>query len=177
MKYPRQLSAGANNAVIAVSETEVAKLFTSDTRSDIGSEAEKMKFANTINDLVVRFIRLDYSEELQAEMLVMERIRPFDYRAYEIERWELWYDVFADDLTALHQAGFVHQDLKPRRRPGLSDLGGLAFDNILLTEHGLRLIDVGISALKEQVGERIFARYLDVEQTELVQFRNYFLNG
>lgn len=171
MKYPRQLSAGANNAVIALSDTEVAKLYTGDTRSDIGSEAEKMKFANTVNDLVVRFIRLDFNDELQAEMLVMERIRPIDYRAHEVERRELWYDVFADELAALHQAGFVHRDL---RRP--SDLDGLAFDNILLTEQGLRLIDVGISALRAQVGERIFEKYLEIERAELLQFREYFLN-
>lgn len=130
-----------------------------------------MKFANAINDLVVRFIRLDYSDELQAEMLIMERIRPIDYRAYEIERRALWYDVFADELAQLHRAGFVHRDL---RRP--SDLAGLAFDNILLTEQGLRLIDVGISALKTQVGDRIFAKYLEIEQAELLLFRDYFLN-
>ena len=171
MKYPRRLSSGANNTVIVLSDAEVAKLFTGDTRSDIGSEAQKMKFANDINDLVVRFIKLDYSEELQAEMLVMERIWPIDYRAYEIERRELWYDVFADELAQLHQAGFVHRDL---RRP--SDLDGLAFDNILLTEQGLRLIDVGISALKTQVGERIFQKYLEIEQAELLLFRDYFLN-
>lgn len=171
MIYPRRLSSGANNTVIVLSDTEVAKLFTGDTRSDIGSEAEKMKFANAINDLVVKFIRLDYSDELQAEMLIMERIRPIDYRAYEIERRELWYNVFADELAQLHKAGFVHRDLK---RP--SDLDGLAFDNILLTEQGLRLIDVGISALKTQVGERIFEKYLEIEQTELLLFRDYFLN-
>jgi serine/threonine protein kinase len=171
MKYPRRLSSGANNTVIVLSDTEVAKLFTGDTRSDIGSEAEKMKVANTINDLVVKFIRLDYSDELQAEMLVMERIRPIDYRAHEVERRELWYDVFADELAQLHQAGFVHRDLK---RP--SDLDGLAFDNILLTEQGLRLIDVGISALRSQVGNLIFEKYLAIEQTELRLFRDYFLN-
>ncbi|MFD2569991.1 hypothetical protein ACFSUS_05055 [Spirosoma soli] len=171
MKYPRQLSSGANNTVIVLSDTEVAKLFLGDTRSDIGSEAEKMKFANKINDLVAHFVRLDYNDELQAEMLVMERIRPIDYRAYEIERRELWYDVFADELHQLHQAGFVHRDL---RRP--SDLDGLAFDNILLTEQGLRLIDVGISALRHQVGDKIFTKYLEVENAELEQFRTYFLN-
>lgn len=89
MKYPRRLSSGANNTVIVLSDTEVAKLFTGDTRSDIGSEAEKMKFANGINDLIVKFIRLDYNEDLQAEMLVMERLRPMDYRAYEVEIREL----------------------------------------------------------------------------------------
>lgn len=171
MKYPRQLSSGANNVVIVLSETEVAKLFLGDTRSDIGSEAEKLKFANGVNDLVARFVRLDFNDDLQAEMLVMERIRPIDYRAYEIERRELWYDVFADELQQLHQAGFVHRDL---RQP--SDLDGLAFDNILLTEQGLRLIDVGISALRHQVGDKIFTKYLEVEDTELEQFRNYFLN-
>ena len=82
MNYPRKLSAGANNTVIVINEYEVAKLFLGDTRSDIGSEAEKMKFANAINDFVVKFVRLDFHEYLQAEMLVMERIRLIDFRAY-----------------------------------------------------------------------------------------------
>ena len=44
-KYPRKLSAGANNTVIVLNNNEVAKLFSGDTRSDLGSEAQKMKFA------------------------------------------------------------------------------------------------------------------------------------
>jgi serine/threonine protein kinase len=171
MKHPRKLSSGANNTVIVLSDTEVAKLFTEDTRSDIGSEAEKMKFANQINDLVVKFIRLDYHEELKAEMLVMERIFPIDFRAYEIERRELWLEVFEDELTELHKAGFVHRDLK---RP--SNIGGLAFDNILLTNNGLRLIDVGISGIKKQVGEKIFEKYIEIERQEIDEFKEYFLN-
>ena len=131
-KYPRKLSSGANNTVIVLNDNEVAKLFTGDTRSDLGSEAEKMKFANAINDLVVKFIRLDFNEDLQAEMLVMERIQPIDFRAYEVEIRELWFEVFEDELKKLHQSGFVHRDLK---RP--SDIKGLAFDNILLTNNGL----------------------------------------
>jgi hypothetical protein len=42
-RSPRQRSRGANNAVIALNETEAGKLFADDTRSDIGSEAEKMR--------------------------------------------------------------------------------------------------------------------------------------
>ncbi len=171
MKYPRQLSAGANNKVIALSETEVAKLFTGDTRSDIGSEAEKMKAANGINGLVVQFVRLDFDEALQAEMLVMERLYPIDYRAYEVEKRELWLDVFEDELRELHRKGFVHRDLK---RP--SGLDGQYFDNILLTHTGLRLIDVGISALRQQVSERIFEKYVESELEEMEAFREYFLN-
>lgn len=171
MKYPRLLSSGANNKVIVLSETEVGKLFTGDTRSDIGSEAEKMQYANSINELVVRFNRLEFNEELKAEMLVMERIYPIDFRAYEVEKRELWLSVFMDEMTALHHQGFVHRDIK---RP--SNIGGQAFDNILLTENGLRLIDVGISAIKGKVGDTIFNKYLEIENAELKEFADAFLN-
>lgn len=171
MKYPRKLSAGANNTVIVLSDTEVGKLYENDTRSEIGSEAEKMQFANSVNTLVAKFIRLDFDETLQAEILVMERIQPIDYRSYEVEVRQLWFDVFKDELKQLHKAGFVHRDLK---RP--SNIGGLAFDNILLTHKGLRLIDVGISALQTQVGNKIFEKYIEIEDKEIAEFKEYFLN-
>jgi len=170
-QYPRRLSSGANNTVVVLSDTEVAKLFTGDTRSDIGSEADKMVFANAINGLVVNFSHLDFDITMNAELLVMERIYPIDFRAYEVEVRTLWLDVFEDELKDLHKAGFVHRGLK---RP--SYIGGLAFDNILLTNTGLRLIDVGISALKKQVGEKIFEKYMEIEQSEMAEFRQYFLN-
>ena len=169
-RYPRTLSSGANNTVIALSETEVGKIFTGDTRSDIGSESLKLQFANKVNSLLVHFIRLDELND-EAEMLVMERLYPMDFRAYEYERRELWLDVFEDELRQLHKNGFVHRDL---RRP--SDMPGLTFDNIFLTPTGLRLIDVGISALLEQVGERLFNRFVQQELTEFEQFRSFFLS-
>lgn len=171
MKYPRKLSSGSNNTVIVISDAEVAKLFIGDTRSEIGSEAEKMQFSNTVNNLVVKFVRLDYNEILQAEMLVMEWIHPIDFRAYETEIRQLWLDIFEDELKQLHEAGFVHRDL---RRP--SNIGGLAFDNVLLTHTGLRLIDVGISALQKQVGDKIFEKYIEIENKEMAAFSEYFRN-
>ena len=171
MKYPRLLSSGENNKVIALSETEVAKLYAGDTRSDIGSEAEKLKYANNINNLVCRFVRLDFDESLQSDMLVMERIYPIDYRAYEVEKRELWVEVFFDEMKELHNAGFVHRDI---RRP--SEISGQAFDNILLTNNGIRLIDVGISALRIQVGTRLFDNYIEIENSELQEFKTYFLS-
>ena len=169
-RYPGTLSTGDNNTVIAISETEVGKIFTGDTRSDIGSESLKLKFANKVNNLLVRFIRLNELND-EAEMLVMERLYPMDFRAYEYERRELWLDVFEDELRQLHKNGFVHRDL---RRP--SDMPGLTFDNIFLTPTGLRLIDVGISALLEQVGDRLFNRFVQQELTEFEQFRSFFLS-
>ncbi len=171
MKYPRLLSSGENNKVIALSETEVAKLYAGDTRSDIGSEAEKMKYANNVNNLVCRFVRLDFDDSLQSDMLVMERIYPIDYRAYEVEKRELWVEVFFDEMKELHNAGFVHRDV---RRP--SEISGQAFDNILLTNNGIRLIDVGISALHTQVGSRLFDKYIEIETMELEEFKSYFLS-
>ena len=119
---------------------------------------------------LTKFKRMDFNEAIEAEMLVMERIRPIDYRAYEVEIRELWIDVFEDELMALHKAGFVHRGFK---RP--SNIGGLAFDNILLTEQGLRLIDVGTSALEKQVGTLIFEKYVQIEMQEMAVFREYFL--
>ena len=156
--------------MIALSETEVGKIFTGDTRSDIGSESLKLQFANKINDLLVRFVRLDELND-EAEMLVMERLYPMDFRAYEYERRELWLGVFEEELRQLHTNGFVHRDL---RRP--SDMPGLTFDNIFLTSTGLRLIDVGISALREQVGDRLFDRFVQQELAEFELFRLFFLS-
>lgn len=128
-----------------------------------------MRFANAINDLVLRFIRLDIWNE-NTEMLVMERLYPMDFRAYEYEKQELWLDLLEDELTTLHRAGFVHRDLC---RP--SDLPGERFDNVFLTSTGFRLIDVGISALRTNVGDRLFNRFIEQELAELSQFKTFVL--
>ena len=155
MKYLGQLSYGANNVVIALNEFEAAKIYEDDTRSDIGSEAQKMKFANTINSLVVKFIRLDTDEEKNCVMLVMERLYPIDFRSMEVEKLEVIFSVFENEIRQLHHSGFVHRDLK---RP--SNISGEPFDNIFLTDKRIRLIDVGISALRTQVGDVFFKNLL-----------------
>jgi len=170
-RYPNQLSIGINNPVIALNQIEAAKIFSKDTRSDIGGEANKMKFANGINSVIVKFLRLDYDEVNEWDLLIMERLYALDYRSHEIEKRELWMDVLEDEIKELHTAGFVHRDI---RRP--SNIPGERFDNVLLTSGGLRLIDVGISALRTQVGDKLFDKYVATELEELQIFRQFFLN-
>jgi len=155
VKYLGQLSYGANNIVIALNEFEAAKIYEDDTRSDIGSEAQKMKFANAKNTLVVKFIRLDTDEEKNCVMLVMERLYPIDFRSMEVEKREVIFSVFENEIRQLHHSGFIHRDLK---RP--SNISGEPFDNIFLTDKRIRLIDVGISALRTQVGDVFFKNLL-----------------
>jgi hypothetical protein len=104
--YPRQFSCGANNPVIALSETEVGKLFTADR----------------------------------------------------------------------HRNGFAHCHLSRPTGSASADRPGERYDNILLTREGLRLIDVGISALRTAVGDTFFDAYVRQELSELSEFRAYFLS-
>ena len=136
-----------------------------------GGRKLKSLDANAINDLFVKFIRLDSDDTINADMLIMERIYPLDYRAYEVEKRELWWNVFEDELNELHKSGFVHHHIIR----ALNEQG-MAFDNVLLTDHGLRLIDVGISALKNQVGEKLFGKYVEIEKQEITLLHEYFLN-
>lgn len=119
----------------------------------------------------MRFIRLDYDDKHDWDMLILERLYPLDFRSLEIWKRELLLDVFEDELRELHAAGFVHRDL---RRP--SDQSGKRYDNVFMTDKGLRLIDAGISALRAQVGDKLFGKYLEVEEREMAEFRAYFLS-
>lgn len=162
MKFHRLLSTGDNNKVIVLNETEVAKLFSADTRSSIGSEAKKMQYANTINNLIGNLCRLDYKETLQADMLVMERVFHMYYRAYEVEKRELWLEVFWDKIRQLHNGGFVQKHIN--KTP---DLTGFTFINILHTDHGLRLVDEDIYAKEHEVNDTIFIKYPEAEYAAL----------
>lgn len=78
--------------------------------------------------------------------------------------------VFEGELKELHKKGFAHRDLN---RP--SNVPGQRYDNIFLTDQGIRLIDVGISALTSQVGKNLFERYVIEQLKELDEFKKFFL--
>ncbi len=167
--YSRQLSAGSEAVVVALSDTEAGKLFPDGTAAT--AEAETLQAANAVNGLLVRLLRLDTYEPTSSAVLVLERLRPLDFRAVEVERRSAYLEVFTDELEELHAAGFVHGHLQ--REAGF---GSGEWDNILLTDTGLRLIDTGRAVLRDATDEAAFDAALQAERTAVEAFREHFLS-
>jgi hypothetical protein len=164
--YPNQLSISSHHAVVALDDKTVAKIFTDDVQSSIAGEAAAMLFANDTNDLVVKLVRTDFDEQLDADILVMDRLYPLDYRAYQIEKRVLWIEAFMYELGQLHTAGWVH---------GGIHLPKSGFSNVLLTQQGIRLIDMGKARLKQDTGELVFEKYVRDEWEAVRLFKEFFL--
>jgi hypothetical protein len=45
-----------------------------------------MNFYNQVNGLVIKLLRSDFNEAKDSEMLVMERVYPVDFKAFELEK-------------------------------------------------------------------------------------------
>lgn len=156
--------------MVALDDDTVAKIFEGDAHSDIETEAATMRFANEINELVVKLIRTDFDEQLDADILVMERLYPLDFRAYELEKRELLAEAFEFELKQLHEAGWLHGNLyQPGNTPGAS------FNHIFLTPRGIRLIDTGRAVLQRDAGEMLFEKYVRDEWEAVRMFKEYFL--
>jgi hypothetical protein len=169
-RYPNQLAMGTHHYVVALDDASVAKLFFGDAQSDIHAETTAMQYANDINDLVVKWIRSDFAEEWEADVLVMERLYGWDYRSYELGKRRLWLEAFEFELVQLHEAGWVHRDLCSGSGNQLQH-----FDNILLTAQGLRLVDTGGALLRSLIDDVFFERYVAAEREDLRLFKKFFL--
>jgi hypothetical protein len=167
--FARQLSAGTEAVVVALSDTEVGKLFPDGALA--AREAEKLEFANGVNGLMSKLLRVDTYDPTGGVVLVLERLRSLDFRSAEVERRSAYLDVFVDELEELHTAGFIHGHV--RREPGFTSE---PWDNIILTNTGLRLIDAGRAILREAVTEGEFDQALRQEREALEAFREYLLH-
>ncbi len=169
-RYQNLLSAAAHHTVVALDDATVAKVFTGDADSDIAQETVAMRFANEINELVVKLVRIDFDEQLDADILVMERLYAFDYRAYELEKRKLWMEAFEYELGQLHEAGWAHRKLY-----NAAGTASTFFDNILLTNQGLRLIDMGRVQLRQDTGDSLFEKYVQADGEAMRMFKEHFL--
>ena len=167
--YPRQISAGTEAVVVALSETEVGKMWGDPEAA--AAEAANFLYANGINGLMARMLRHDEYAPTGGAVLVLERLYPLDFRTHEVELRRGLLEVFADELHELHAAGFVHGHLQ--RQTGFTSG---AWDNILLTADGLRLIDAGRAILEEESTDDAFERAVDAEESSLQAFSEYFLS-
>lgn len=164
--YPRQLSAGTEAVVVALSDTEAGKMYQQSAAAE--AEAARLEFANGINGLMVRLSRLDKFDD--HAVLVLERLYPMDFRSIEVDKRKALLEVLGDELRELHEAGFVHNHLQ--REAGFTSG---KWDNILLTQGGLRLIDAGRSLLRSETEEATFDAAVASELQQLELFGEMLL--
>ena len=93
------------------------------------------------------------------QILAMKRLYIFEPRSFEIEK-----------LKRLHKNSFVHRQVK--RKTGY---GGSQFENVVFTAEGIRLIDVGISGIKEKAGENLFNKYIESELKEAGEYYSFIM--
>ena len=100
----------------------------------------------------------------------MERLYPIPVES--LTKTELTEQIldFETKLTALHEARFVHGDI---RRPLWR--APECFANIILTKEGFRLIDTDFSIVLNRDNIEEFVHKKFTERDELKSFKNYFL--
>jgi len=185
------LSKSDTSKIIALSDTEIGKIPVKSSlvfmdmitntpipdwtpKMDMESEIKKLVYANSINDLLVRFIRKDVFEN-ETDMMVLERLYPMQHHSISKEERLLVYEKFEKQMNELHSKGFLHGDIqRPIRRAPLE----IIFGNIVLTKNGLRLIDTGFSRIitEEPKDLNEYAKIHSQELRELRNFKDYFLN-
>jgi len=141
--YPL-LSEGEHNQVIVLEQTRVAKLFKlGDPQAR--EELRLMQAANQINNLVVVGYEVVPSSDYVYDFLVMERLKAVHSRCIQLsERVDMVHKAHIE-LKELHQNGFAHWDIK--RPENISK--GCTWDNVMVTQQGIRLIDTGLSVTDE----------------------------
>jgi len=184
------ISESIRHRIIAISDTEVGKIIFEpklkfvnmitgeeispspfDIKIDMNDEIKKLVYANSINNLLVQFIRKDKSDQ-GLDMMVMERLYPIHYKSISNEERIVFFEIFLDQITELHKNGFLHGDIQQPVRGTPEQV----FSNIVLTKNGLRLVDTGFSIIKSE--EEDYKKYISIKMQdihEIDNFRRYFL--
>lgn len=164
-RYPHEIARGRNSIIFAISSTTVKKIFPFNSRASFSDELVNLNFANSINDLAVKFIDIELDNSI-----IMERLYPLEYKAFEYEERKVFLDKFIYQLEELHIKGIVHQAINKKYLDAKD-----CYSSIILTQTGLRLIDFGISSLRSNYPDSIFNKYVEEENEEIKKFCDVFL--
>lgn len=155
--------------VIAYNKTLVAKIYGEQSYQLVSNEIYKLCYANKINDLVVKFIEL-VQDKWGNYLLITERLFAYEKRSFSALERSDYIRTFRNKLFQLHEKGFVHRDLINRNKLDY------IYHNFLFTDKGIRLLDVGMSVLEEQVGKEKFLSFIKQEKEDLSILENFILN-
>lgn len=195
--YPIILEQSSHSILIGLSETEVGKILLPNTmvlvdaetgepvnllshdEPTLKKEAAALQFANTINDLMPQFYRIQpwqTEDGKEHEMMVMERLYCLPIHHFELPLRQEMMSRFEEKLKELHSALFVHGDLmRPTRFFNRGDNAWI-FENIVQTENGLRLIDAGFAKIGNQENLKTVVQIILQEEEEVDCFRDYYFS-
>jgi hypothetical protein len=194
--YPIILVDSPCTIIIALSDTELGKIalpsnmqFTNMAGEPVSSplksptvadEIETLSYANTINDLMPKFIR---KQEWQTEdgkthdMLVMERLEILPIHHFDLPTRTAMIQVFETKIAELHDKGFVHGDIvRPTMFFNRNDREWM-FQNIVQTPTELRLIDSGFAMIMTSKNIKPFVHLMFRERDEIEFFKEYYLEN
>lgn len=190
------LESSTNHIMVALSETEIGKVilpnnlkFVSVNTGEeldfmnndptIDKEIVSLKYANSINDLMPKFIRKQnwYSEDKKEhEMMVMERLEILPLNHFDLQTRTIMMESLAEKMKELHDKMYVHGDfMRPTNFFNRGDKAWM-FENIVQTKDSLRLIDAGFGTICTRENVKMFVSIMMREREEIEYFRNYYLS-
>ncbi len=193
--FPHILEHSSNTLIIALSPTEIGKVMLPNHLQFVDAntgepvdflneqptfedEVAALIYANSINDLMPKFIRKDRwqtTEGKEHDMLVMERLYPLPIHHFDHAIRNEMMQQFEAKLKELHENHFVHGDLmRPTNFYTRGDQEWM-FKNIVQTEEGLRLIDAGFGKILTRANIELFVHTQFREQAEVGYFKEYYL--
>jgi hypothetical protein len=149
----------------------------------IPAEILGMKWANSINNLVVKYVDHFHIEEV-GYIIAMERLYPCLPTAFGKKDIEAAIEVAEQELEQLWASGWAHGDL---RRPSMVRKNeslpiDVLYNNIMLVRHEsgsgctIRLVDTGFSALEQHDEDECIDTWIAKDKEDWRLFKDWILS-
>lgn len=155
-----------DNVVVAIDDKYIAKKYSNSHYKMAVSDLRKFRYANSINGLLAKCIGL-YQDMNDDYWLVMERLYSLEIRSFGVMERKIMIEELYKSLVELHNKGFVHRDILAQQNIESP------FKNFILTNKGIRLVDVGMSVICSDVDILKFKTYVEQELKEFELLKNY----